>query len=830
MCGGAGLIGDDCAAEERTPLGGRNAFVFVIDIKNLVIVQISASVRDLGWQPERILGLSVSAALGHTVDRALRLALDQPNLSMDKPVLCLLKGPSRSSLVQMYLHRSGPLLVVETDDADPRLDRSWGLLRSLGGIIARFRGAKDLGELADIAAHELQSVTGFERVCLVRDPWGPRVAVLGRSGCAASCVSCITLQDIPIAPAGQPFQLQLVADTARPSTDLIPAINPVTATRLDLAAVGLGGSREGAVALQQRGIGAVMSLRLDVGPATWGIIIGVNAMARPIDSQVRAVCEALGQAFGAQVAALEAQEAARWRQRRDAILTKMAGAIITAPTPGRVLTDHADALLGLMGAAGMRLRIGPVMGDFGELPDDAVMERLIQEGQTEIHIAPVTDIAVPGGGDRLLIIAMPVGGVVLFSRRSDLIGINPQAGRWTDDELEAAREIRRMLAARLSELERQRLERQIIRLSDTVPGMVFRLTRDVTGAVAFRFVSRGAHDILGIDPAEMVADYNHFLRLVVPEDRDKLLSAARDGVGSGAQEDRQFRIYRPDGTLRVIRAIAASNFAPDGQLVWDGIATDITAMAEAEQALTRARDEAEAGSRAKNAFLATMSHELRTPLNAIIGFADLLINEVVGPLNEQQAMFTKTVFTAGQHLLSLITEILEFSKIESGTIQLLEEVLDLGDLILGVVHLQTPSAGERGIELVVQNQAVGVVFQGDGRALRQVLLNLLSNALKFTPSGGAVTIHASADPDYGIKLSVSDTGIGIPVDQQARVFEAFHQVPPGPGREREGTGLGLTIVKALVEAHQGGLDLHSTPGVGTTVSVTLPWDRVLSRT
>ncbi|HEY6578885.1 MAG TPA: HAMP domain-containing sensor histidine kinase, partial [Rhizomicrobium sp.] len=218
----------------------------------------------------------------------------------------------------------------------------------------------------------------------------------------------------------------------------------------------------------------------------------------------------------------------------------------------------------------------------------------------------------------------------------------------------------------------------------------------------------------------------------------------------------------------------------------------------------------------------SMSHELRTPLNAIIGFSELITSRVFDGDGERQMEYVGLVRDAGRHLLSLINDILDLAKIESGHIELQEREIEMESLLEEALALVSPKAASAGCVLA-QELAPGlpIVF-GDERALKQVLLNLLANAVKFTPAGGGITLFASPNSQRGIAFGVRDTGTGIAEDDLARVFEKF-----GQGRHEalsgdRGTGLGLPIVKGLVEAHGGTIVLESAPGEGTCATVTLP--------
>jgi signal transduction histidine kinase len=216
-----------------------------------------------------------------------------------------------------------------------------------------------------------------------------------------------------------------------------------------------------------------------------------------------------------------------------------------------------------------------------------------------------------------------------------------------------------------------------------------------------------------------------------------------------------------------------------------------------------------------------MSHELRTPLNAIIGFSEVLLEKMFGEVNEKQVEYLKDIHESGRHLLSLINDILDLSKIEAGRMELELSSFHLPTAVSNAMTLVRERAQRHGIALGADiDPAVGE-FQGDERKVKQILLNLLSNAVKFTPDGGKVDVLARK-MDGKVEIAVRDTGIGIAPEDQAAVFEEFKQVGRDYTRKAEGTGLGLALTRRLVELHGGEIALASAPGRGSTFTVRLP--------
>ena len=246
--------------------------------------------------------------------------------------------------------------------------------------------------------------------------------------------------------------------------------------------------------------------------------------------------------------------------------------------------------------------------------------------------------------------------------------------------------------------------------------------------------------------------------------------------------------------------------------------------------LAVARDQAEGANRAKSDFLALMSHELRTPLNAIIGFSEIIKSEMMGPIgNPKYGEYASDVFDSGQHLLGLINDILDLSKIEAGKMELEEEDVDVAEVIGSCLRLVTERAAKGGVELITEVPDDLPALRIDERKLRQILLNLLSNAVKFTPDGGSVTVRSWFRSEDGFVLQVADTGIGIAPENIERALTPFGQVDSRLDRKYEGTGLGLPLTKSLIEKHGGSLDLQSKVGAGTTVTVRFPKERMVPR-
>ncbi len=244
---------------------------------------------------------------------------------------------------------------------------------------------------------------------------------------------------------------------------------------------------------------------------------------------------------------------------------------------------------------------------------------------------------------------------------------------------------------------------------------------------------------------------------------------------------------------------------------------------KAENALRAAAIESALASRAKSAFLATMTHELRTPLNAIIGFSELLAQaDKVAITKEQSIDYAGHIVRAGHNLLGIVSDVLDVSRIESGALKLDRAAADLNDVIDGAVEIARPGIEQKKQILEVKVAPGLPSAQVDTSRIRKVLVNLLSNANKFTPDGGRIVLVATTESSRDLTIAIADTGIGMTQEQIAQALKPFTQVQSEYSRQQEGTGLGLTISKSLIELHGGRMVISSTPEVGTMVAFTLP--------
>ncbi|MHB1452192.1 MAG: PAS domain-containing sensor histidine kinase [Coriobacteriia bacterium] len=385
-------------------------------------------------------------------------------------------------------------------------------------------------------------------------------------------------------------------------------------------------------------------------------------------------------------------------------------------------------------------------------------------------------------------------------------------------------------------------EERLRALSDNIPdGFVYRMETAAPGGLQrFVYVSAGVEHLHEVPVEQVLSDASALYGQVMPEYRDAVERLQRQASHDGARVAIELRYRTPSGAIKWSRIAHEAREVGDGVLVWDGVEIDITDHKEAELELARHRDQLEAlvsertaelertneeltqASRAKSSFLANMSHELRTPLNSIIGFSDVLLRGIAGELGDRQHAQIEMIHRSGMHLLSLINEVLDLSKIESGRVSLEVSVFDAADLVRDVLGSFETQAADKGLLLGQVGPGAAVMLRSDAMKLRQVLLNLVGNAVKFTDTG-SIEVWLGPRTGGGVEIRVSDTGRGIAADRLSRVFEPFWQCDDDITRMKPaGTGLGLAISREYVEMLGGVLTVESEPGNGSAFTLVIP--------
>ncbi len=331
--------------------------------------------------------------------------------------------------------------------------------------------------------------------------------------------------------------------------------------------------------------------------------------------------------------------------------------------------------------------------------------------------------------------------------------------------------------------------------------------------------------IFGVEKGSFAPTLQALENLVHREDRARFNQALHRAIIEENNYDMEFRICRDDGETRHIRCEGRCAFDDEGEVIaLYGMMQDMTERILYERDLRSAKDQAEQAYAARTQFLANMSHELRTPLNAIIGFSEMMQRQLLGPIGTEKYLeYIGGIRESGEHLLDLISDILDMSKIEAGKYDLAFEKVNIAKVFKLTLHMVEARAQDAGVRIKMDNISEDLCIIADRRAILQIVLNIASNAVKFTKKGGEVFMSVQEREDH-ILLKITDTGVGIPAHKIASVTKPFEQVSSSYAREHSGSGLGLSITKDLTEMHGGSLYIESRLGEGTSVSVRLPKD------
>lgn len=380
-----------------------------------------------------------------------------------------------------------------------------------------------------------------------------------------------------------------------------------------------------------------------------------------------------------------------------------------------------------------------------------------------------------------------------------------------------------------TELALHESQSQFQRMTENVPGMIcqYRLAPD--GTEALSYVSSKCRELFGVEPEEVIQDANQLFASIHPDDVDSFYETFRKSAQTLQPINEEFRVILPEQGLQWRRAIGQPTAMDGGTTVFDGVVLDITDAKQSELQLRHANDELAAATKIKDQFLANMSHEFRTPLNAILGMVEGLQNGLYGTVNAKQRTGLDVVRQSGKHLLDLINDILDLARIESGQIQLNRAYVDVKSLCESSLQLVTPQAEKKKIRLSLNVPWNLPKLFADEQRIRQVLINLLINSVKFTPDGGAIALmveHVSSSRcqvEDVLRISVIDSGIGIDPNLLDSVFLPFVQVDSSLSRTHDGTGLGLSLVKQFIDLHGGTVTVTSQPNAGSCFAIELPF-------
>ncbi|MGB0681711.1 MAG: ATP-binding protein [Magnetovibrionaceae bacterium] len=368
-------------------------------------------------------------------------------------------------------------------------------------------------------------------------------------------------------------------------------------------------------------------------------------------------------------------------------------------------------------------------------------------------------------------------------------------------------------------------ERRIRQLADSLPIVI----AAVDNRLRYIFANERYEEWFATDRSTIAG---HQVSDVVGPDRWTLIQAPLESALKGKPTSfEQKEIFFPGVGRRTVQCTylphrAAETGEVDGLFV---MIQDLTGERQTALALTSARRQAEAANVAKTEFLASMSHELRTPLNAVIGFAQMIKGQIFGPLgHDRYGEYAGDIITSGEHLLTLINDILDLSAIELGKVELEDETLNLSEIFAVCQRLVSGRADRGKVRLEIEDASQLPLIRADSRRIKQMLLNVLSNGIKFTPPEGTVGLSASRDADGSLSITVQDSGIGMSQPEIAVALQPFSQVDNMLTRRFEGTGLGLPLTKSMIEMHGGQFRIESSRGQGTSVILTLPAERIVT--
>jgi len=367
------------------------------------------------------------------------------------------------------------------------------------------------------------------------------------------------------------------------------------------------------------------------------------------------------------------------------------------------------------------------------------------------------------------------------------------------------------------------------RITENVPGMIYRYTLRADGSQAVLYASPQCRDLFELEPEEVMADFGKVVQRYDANDLERIRECGKESAKNLSQYRVEYSVTLPKKGQCWRQTISQPSLNDEGDIVWDGIVTDITERKQTELHLQRLNEQLATATKMKDEFLATMSHELRTPLTAILGMSEGLQNGMFGPVTDDQASSFRVIQESGDHLLELINEVLDLAKVESGSLELVLSDIEIQELGRSCIQLVFQQATKKNIKLTLQSPHDLPTLEADEKRVRQILVNLLSNAVKFTNNGGEVTLTAErisasdSNKDEHLRFSVTDNGIGMDESEMKTLFEPFAQVQTSLNRDYGGIGLGLALVKRFTELLSGKVGVRSEVGTGTCFYVDLPF-------
>ena len=861
---------------------GHGALLVLADTPELIVEQASANLAAfLGVGAEAALGQPLAALLHPEAVAMLRAAAERIGLTAESGQRLHASTLRRDGALLVELEPDVPADCTPADPVFSSLSDQGGLETSLA---AELEAAGHVYDIARVAVDAVSEVARFDRTLITRflaDGSGEVIAEVKRSTATAFLGLRFPPGELPAGEhaAALATPLRMIADTAGDPVPLLPALNPRTGKAADLTGAVLRPAPKAMLErLRARGVISALSLALIVEGKLWGTLSCHHESPRLVEPPLRAQLAVIaGRAAAALARAVEAErvEAERQVARRLAAVEQ---AVLHSDNTVRQLLASDPGLLDLAAADGLAVVAGDGVVSFGQAPDTALIRRLaalVAEHPEQVVVAQSLAVLDPGAeacraaAAGMLAVALTADPpVVIAAFRRELVheviwggdpgdqgeaADPPSTARaafsqwretvvghcrpWEPETVVAWQGLPAWLgsafgshgaaALRLVEdlsvlMPPSRFDEPFLRaLLNAVSGMLV-VGRDRPDAAPEVLVAnRDFRQLFGVVPDILIGHPVDSVLTAIGLGDSAITGLAPGGsveatVITPGFGERNIRISRRP-LLRLCVDGGERSYA-----AW--VFEDVTRTHRVEAALSSAREQAVIASRAKTEFLAHMSHELRTPLNTIIGFTEIMRAELFGALGSAKYKeYVRNIQTSGENLLAVIRNVLDISKVEAGHYVLEEQVIDLAAVLQSVCLAETAQAERAGVRLMQEVAARRMPVQADERAIRQMLLNLLSNSFKFTPAGGMVTCRALVLPTGGVALEVQDTGIGMPEDYLNRVLDPFVQVAVRqPRKPPAGGGLGLALVRVLAELHGGRISVVSNARRGTAIRIGLP--------
>ncbi|MEI9982404.1 MAG: ATP-binding protein [Aliidongia sp.] len=799
----------------------------------------------------RLLSIELPDAFGQPVgalfDEKLALRIQSMALhASERRTVALARG-----VFDIHLISDDAAVLVEFEPSPDAVEpAALGALQD--SVAANLGEASSLRDIARIVCDRFAEATGFGLVALARaTPSGPEISGETRVGALPSLFGAPAILEA-ILELGGGNRVAMAADlTASPAQLLTAHVSDTLQPILGTAELLLPPAKQAEI-LRESGVVAVATLPLAAGDRIWGHLIVGHGQARRLGQGWRRFALGLGPVIAA--ACERAETGARWRARRLAADAVAAFELACAEgnSPVEALLFGERLLASSAGADGVAVICGEdcVVVGRGPAPDTLAARLPALVGRTTGR-PWTTDClgAQPGGfaaeerngsGGLMAVVlaAVPRIALVAFRQQQEPLeaGSPAPALAWEPHRVEAfsalATALRQMLVAsdgaaaaelafHIVEFEQRALGAARLRsaIMESSTSAVALVSGRAPGPLRLVESNGMFRRLFGLEPQDLPSGE--------PSDVARRLGIAAELLTDSGQAAVEVEIWSPEFGPRIVeidtRSIVRTRIAGNTADLTLLQVTDLTRIRRQEVAMRMARDQALALIRVRDEMLANMSHELRTPLNAVIGFAEMIGQEVLGPINiPRYAAYARDIEGAGRHLLGLINDVLDLSRLASGKQIADEEVVDLVELARSCLDWARVASPGRELTLILDNVDRALPLRGDTRALRQILINLISNAIKFTGEGGHVGLRLAVRTRGPVVLEITDDGIGMSPAELSRAFEPFFRGGGAYQRRIDGAGLGLAIAKGLMELHGGTLSLSSIEGRGTTARLELP--------